>query len=360
MSSSDEFAQSLRVAQSALTLLTRNQVPATPPNYLVWFTYAEGSNAELRDFINSHLKSGTRITDAIMAEAQDKYLPPAEERAEIHEVGEKLSVELKRISDTLSHSGASTAAYGQALSKISGKLGQTDDVAALKTMVSGLVSATKVMESQSRQLEDRLKQSNAEVQQLQQQLSKINKEALTDALTGLANRRCFDITLKNAVLEAIEKKESLCLIMCDIDHFKRFNDTWGHQMGDQVLRLVARCLSDNVKGRDTAARYGGEEFAVILPATTPENARNLGEQIRRSVENKKIIVRSTNESLGTVALSLGCAALRPDENWEDLIERADACLYAAKRGGRNRVVSDIDPDAAEARTDVDVRIAASG
>lgn len=191
-------------------------------------------------------------------------------------MGEKLSVELKRISDTLSHSGASTAAYGQALSKISGKLGQTDDVAALKTMVSGLVSATKVMESQSRQLEDRLKQSNAEVQQLQQQLSKINKEALTDALTGLANRRCFDITLKNAVLEAIEKKESLCLIMCDIDHFKRFNDTWGHQMGDQVLRLVARCLSDNVKGRDTAARYGGEEFAVILPATTPENARNLG------------------------------------------------------------------------------------
>jgi diguanylate cyclase len=126
--------------------------------------------------------------------------------------------------------------------------------------------------------------------------------------------------------------------MCDIDHFKRFNDTWGHQTGDQVLRLVANCLSENVKGRDTAARYGGEEFVVILRQTALDGAAKLADQIRGNVENKKLVKKSTGDILGTITISIGVAQLRADDTPELLIQRADRALYRAKNTGRNRVV----------------------
>ena len=128
--------------------------------------------------------------------------------------------------------------------------------------------------------------------------------------------------------------------MCDIDHFKLFNDTWGHQTGDQVLRLVGHCLSENVKGRDTAARYGGEEFVVILRQTGLDSAVSLANQIRANVESKKLVKRSTGDILGTITISIGVAQLHPGESPSSLIERADTCLYAAKNAGRNRVMSE--------------------
>jgi diguanylate cyclase len=128
--------------------------------------------------------------------------------------------------------------------------------------------------------------------------------------------------------------------MCDIDHFKAFNDTWGHQTGDQVLRLVANCLSENVKGRDTAARYGGEEFVVILPQTQLAGAVNLANQIRAKVESKKLVKKSTGDILGIITISCGVTQYDPNESAEDFVRRADECLYAAKRAGRNRVISE--------------------
>ena len=121
-------------------------------------------------------------------------------------------------------------------------------------------------------------------------------------------------------------------------------------LGDQVLRLVAQCLKANTKGRDTAARYGGEEFAVILPHTSIENAIKLAEQIRRAVESKKIVKRSTGETLGSITMSLGVAKFVPGEPIGDVVSRADQCLYAAKRAGRNRVMSEWAVDVAEAKS----------
>jgi diguanylate cyclase len=132
------------------------------------------------------------------------------------------------------------------------------------------------------------------------------------------------------------------LVMCDIDHFKTFNDTWGHQTGDQVLRLVANCLSENVKGRDTAARYGGEEFAVILPQTSLADAVGLADQIRGKVESKKLVKKSTGDILGMITISMGVAQYNPQESLDEFVARADTCLYAAKHAGRNRVVCEAD------------------
>src|SRR5262249_5059635 len=130
----------------------------------------------------------------------------------------------------------------------------------------------------------------------------------------------------------------------DIDHFKKFNDTYGHLTGDQVLRLVAQAVKQNVKGQDIAARYGGEEFAVILPQTPLRQALTVADHIRRAVVAKELIKRSTGENLGRVTISVGVATLHKSETTQALLERADACLYAAKRSGRNLVVCETDPE----------------
>jgi diguanylate cyclase len=139
-----------------------------------------------------------------------------------------------------------------------------------------------------------------------------------------------------------ETGEAVTLLLCDIDLFKKFNDSWGHQTGDQVLRLVASCLSENVKGRDTAARYGGEEFAVLLRGTGVEAATRVAEQIRQTVETKKLVKKSTGDVLGTITISIGVAEFGAGETVEAVIRRADACLYGAKQNGRNLVINQND------------------
>lgn len=133
--------------------------------------------------------------------------------------------------------------------------------------------------------------------------------------------------------------------MADVDHFKQFNDRWGHQTGDHVLRLVADVMNANIKGADVLARYGGEEFAIILPGTTLSNAVMLADRIRKAVESRRLKKRRTDEDLGVVTLSMGAALLRWNDNVDSFVERADNLLYAAKNGGRNRVV---DEESAEA------------
>ena len=148
--------------------------------------------------------------------------------------------------------------------------------------------------------------------------------------------------------QAEEIGEPLCLLLADIDHFKLFNDTHGHQTGDQVLRLVGQTLKTNVKGRDCAARYGGEEFAILLPKTSLKAAVTVAQQFRVAVKTKELVKKSTKESLGHVTLSTGVACYRQGESAGEFIDRADALLYAAKEAGRDNVQAEPDPRVVEA------------
>ncbi|MBK8545625.1 MAG: GGDEF domain-containing protein [Caulobacteraceae bacterium] len=128
--------------------------------------------------------------------------------------------------------------------------------------------------------------------------------------------------------------------MCDIDHFKRFNDTWGHLVGDQVIKFIANTLRVHATGDFLAARYGGEEFAIIMPRTPMHAAKTIAAGIHAAVRSKQLTRRSTGESLGALTLSIGLAQRREFESVSDLIARADACLYASKRAGRDRITCD--------------------
>jgi diguanylate cyclase len=218
--------------------------------------------------------------------------------------------------------------------------------------VESLVHATKEMEHTNYSLEARLKASKQEINQLQENLEAVRNESLTDPLTSLANRKYFDQAIEHAIAEAKESGEPLSLMLTDIDHFKKFNDTFGHLTGDQVLRLVALSVKQNVKGQDVSARYGGEEFAVILPATALRQAITVADHIRRAVMTKELMKRSTGEHLGRVTVSIGVASYHPGETAQLFIERADACLYAAKHAGRNRVICETDPEFAPAAPQV--------
>jgi diguanylate cyclase (GGDEF)-like protein len=142
------------------------------------------------------------------------------------------------------------------------------------------------------------------------------------------------------LMNAMEDGKPLSLVLLDIDHFKKFNDTYGHLIGDQVIRLIAESLKRNVKGQDTAARYGGEEFAIILPNTLLGNAVMFGNQLRRYIESHKVVSKSGNTTIGKVTASFGVAEFRPGEPVAKLIERADKALYLAKENGRNLVVGE--------------------
>jgi diguanylate cyclase len=146
------------------------------------------------------------------------------------------------------------------------------------------------------------------------------------------------------VQTALANRQPLSLLMFDIDHFKSFNDAYGHLTGDQVLRQVAMSLKHIVRAHDITARFGGEEFAVMLPTTTLRQALTIADQIRRAVMAKELKKKSTGKILGRVTISVGVSMLRPGDDTDALIERADACLYAAKRNGRNRVISEVDPE----------------
>lgn len=189
----------------------------------------------------------------------------------------------------------------------------------------------------NRSLQTRLAASAAQVRKLRLSLADVKKDATTDALTGLINRRGFDDRLRRSMARARTDKQPVCLLIADVDRFKTFNDSYGHRTGDLVLRLIARLLDENVKGKDIAARFGGEEFAIILIGADEYSGGRVAEKIRAALDGKSLINRVNGQHFRALTISIGVAELQTNEGAASWIERADAALYQAKNTGRNKV-----------------------
>ena len=339
---SNEHERSLAFAEIALDQIKALRQPAYPRNYEIWYTYATGYNSALNQNINEALARKGTLTAADIDQIYDAHLSSTRLTDRIDNVGAKVVDEIDQIMAMIDAASGSATSYSESLADVSQKLGAADREG-LRTIIESLVIATKDMEEINHALEARLKTSKHEICQLQHNLEAVRHESLTDPLTTLANRKFFDLSIEKAIVEAAKSGDPLSLLMTDIDHFKKFNDTFGHLTGDQVLRLVAQALKQNVKGQDVAARYGGEEFVVVLPRTGLAQGLKVGDHIRRAVMGKELMKRSTGEHLGRVTISVGVAMLRRDDTAQSLIGRADAALYAAKRNGRNRVICEADP-----------------
>ncbi|NJO55590.1 MAG: GGDEF domain-containing protein [Rhodospirillales bacterium] len=255
----------------------------------------------------------------------------------VHLIADKMEEELATVLVAVDTVVQSASSYGASLEEATNVMAAMRCNVELRQLILAIIRKTRSIAGQSRDLEQQLRHNLEELARLRQDLNGARLEARTDALTGLANRKMFDFTLRVAAMEALESRQPLSLLMLDIDHFKAFNDQHGHATGDQVLKLLANTLRESVKGQDTAARYGGEEFAVILPRTEMHDAAAVAEKIRQRVAGKSVINRRTGDQLGRVSVSIGVALFSFDEPPRRLAERADQALYFAKKRGRNQV-----------------------
>ncbi len=341
---SDEYERSLAFLEIALGQIKALRQPAYPRNYEVWYAYATGYNPTLNQTINETISRNGTLTPFDIDQIYETYLSPARLTDRIDNVGGQIVDEIEQVMAMIDAAVGSATQYTESLAHATQDLGAAKDRDGLRAIVETLVRATREMEENNGRLETSLKASKQEIHQLQTNLEAVRNESLTDPLTSLANRKYFDSALDKSIAQGAASGEPLALLLADIDHFKAFNDTFGHLTGDQVLRLVAMALKQNVKGQDIAARYGGEEFAIILPGTTLRAGLTVADHVRRAVMTKELMKRSTGEHLGRVTVSIGVAVLQNGDTAQSLIERADNCLYTAKRCGRNRVMCETDPE----------------
>ena len=345
---SDEHERTLVFAEIALQQIWALRQPASPRNFEAWYNYATGYNQDLNQAINKTLAQKGTLDNSDMEQIYETYLSSKRASERIETVGTRVLDEIGQVLDMIDAAAGSATSYSESLADASQQLQGTNDGATMRTIIAQLLQGAKEMEINNKKLEARLSASRQEIEELQRDLEAVRTESLTDPLTTLANRKSFDLQLGRVMAEAKQKSEPLSLLMTDVDNFKTFNDKYGHLTGDQVLRLVAISVKQNVKAGDIAARYGGEEFMVALPSTPLQHAITIADQVRNAVMTKELMKRSSGERLGRVTISIGVAALRPNDTPQSLLERADACLYAAKRNGRNCVIgeneADVDPD----------------
>ena len=341
--------QSYKNAEAAIADLKRLSLAATPRNIEVWYVHESGKNPALTEEIRRIIARGAGFSQAKADSLYEKYILRSDLSADVVELISRFEKEISEMIAAVETTGESAQGHGERLHSLSVEISaNAKDNPKISALIESVVSVTKSIREENKLLEARLAESSDEVATLRHSVESIQREAMLDPLTGVKNRKTFDRDIVQHLAAAKSTGDPLALILADIDHFKSFNDRWGHQTGDQVLRLVAEVMNANVKGSDSLARFGGEEFAIILPETTLENASMLANRIRRAVEARRLKKRRTGEDLGIVTMSMGVAIATSDDDVESLIERADTCLYGAKDRGRNQVVCD---DDAEFRSD---------
>jgi diguanylate cyclase len=329
-----EEPESWQHFEAAKSLMARHGHPATPEVYAVWYAYAARQEPGLVARIDRAGAAGATLPLALVKELHASFFSHAAEGDMLRRTGDLVSAELARMSELLETAGRDTSSFGSALTRIADRL-QPDGE--LRKIVETVVLATRHMEAKTRRLESDLDRSAVEIRALRQGLETFKREAMTDPLTGLFNRRAFDERLRQAAAAAMETDAELCLFLSDIDNFKKLNDAWGHQVGDAVMQLVAGCLKETLRPIDMAARFGGDEYAAILPGLSIAEAHALAEKARESVSRKLLKDTRTGEPIGRMTISIGVASYSLSEQLGDLIRRADRALYVAKQNGRNQV-----------------------
>ncbi len=328
------------IADKAFALIKSKHLAPTPKCYALWYAYFSGADPELERILKQ-VEGGTEtLTERRILDLYTQFFEVDMETEAIRQTGALIEASVAKVMERLVEANDSAVRYGKSLDGFSGRLARGIDGPELQQIVGAVLAETHKMRERSERIAGDIKESSLEIIELRRSLETVRREAHTDALTGIANRRSFDERLKATLREAKESSDTLSLLMIDIDHFKKFNDSFGHPLGDKVLQLVARILKTSIKGRDTVARYGGEEFSVILPSTRMAGAAVLADQIREAVASRHIIQKRTGEDFGTITLSIGVANLRSSDSSESLIKRADDALYTAKHNGRNRVITE--------------------
>jgi diguanylate cyclase len=336
--SSRDHPYTLSLAEQALELIKTHRLQADPPSFEVWYTYAGRFIPGFNQSLNTALDGARPPSIEEIEQIYAHYVSSARLGERVESIGEKIEGHVGNVLSNISAALGSAHEYSENLAGLDRRLVGSADAQSLRAIIDTLSRATAVAEERNKTFETQLEASQGQIKLLQANLEAVYLESRSDSLTSLANRKMFDQCFAAAAAHAKKTGEPVSLLMCDIDHFKYFNDTYGHTIGDDILRLIASAIKQLIRKTDVAARYGGEEFAVIMANTALPTAMEVAERIRTSVMGRDVSIRSTGKSLGRVTISIGAAQLLPTEEPLAWLDRADSHLYAAKRNGRNKVV----------------------
>jgi diguanylate cyclase len=334
----ESSSQSAELLRQLLPYMARHGGVYHPTHYAVWYEFLAAINPALKEVLAARLAQPETVTGEEIAQLHERFLSTRDKQS-VERMQQGFLVLLRQLATVAASAGQNADEFSRELEEASGLLTGEIDADGLRQLVEGLAAKTAAARASAADLGAQIAASAREVSTLREQLDQVQSEAVTDPLTSLKNRRGFDRSLQALLSGRTNGLAGCAMLMGDIDHFKRINDTYGHMFGDQVIKGVAQIIHATVKGGDLAARFGGEEFAVFLPDTSLEDAVALAEKIRSSVGRMRIKRSGTQEFIDQITISLGAAGGRIGEGLEALIERADKSLYRAKQTGRNRVES---------------------
>lgn len=329
---------------TAINYMTQYEVVPSPKNYHLWYTYSAQSDLNLTKVIDSMVAKKLPFDEELNEKLYERFFSAEKELKAIVETGATFQRELAKIINVLKETGEDSSEHTQALMKHMEKLSDFEGSNELKDIIRVVISDTDKIKEQSSKLESKLEESTVKIEGLQTNLNNARLESRTDALTNIGNRKFFEEKLAEYMGSNKNLGHDLCLILCDIDFFKKFNDNYGHQIGDQVLKVVAHVIKKELGLQGSAARYGGEEFAILLPKAKLGDGIALADKIRTVISQRIIKNKNTGANFGRITMSLGVACVHPGMSSEDLIQKSDSALYLAKANGRNMVQSEMELD----------------
>jgi diguanylate cyclase len=327
--------QSSEWLRLALPLMARQGAAHHPVSYSLWYEHVAGLNPALSEVLNRRLQGSEPLTEDDTYRLHARFIS-ARDIVFLEGLHRRLKDLLNNTAQQATLASEQTGRFGRVLGQSRCDIADAVSLEGVRYVIDSLLSETQRMEADSHELAQMLEVTATEVRVLTELLERAQTEAVIDPLCGLNNRRGFERAAQE-ITGPMGEVTGAALLLADIDHFKQVNDTYGHLLGDKVLRSLAQILRENIKGRDVAARIGGEEFAVLLPETTLEGARAVAEQLRAAMAKGRIHQGGGCSVVGSITLSIGIAVAKPGEPFERLMERADLAMYAAKREGRNRV-----------------------
>jgi diguanylate cyclase len=317
-------------------LLEESAIAPTPSNYEFLYRYVSGADPQLVEAVDAVRRTKGQLSDRILANIRRELYGTG--RAGVGRVLEDTEAQLARMNDYIERSDADARNYASRLDVSRSDLDAAATLERQRTMLAEMIEATNQMIATTEQLQSELTASSREIDALKADLEIARVDARSDALTGLANRKACCDYLDAQIDRAMSEERPMSLIFLDIDHFKKFNDNYGHRMGDEVLRLVAQSLERFFHGRGFVSRWGGEEFVIVMPGHEAEEATQFAERFRQHIGTRTVRARQSGREIGKVTLSLGVAGLDREDSAQNLIDRADQALYDAKADGRDRVV----------------------
>jgi diguanylate cyclase len=336
-----DLEKNAELLRMVLPLMTRHSIPATPENYAVWYEYAAKSKPALMEEIDEAIKKKMPFSMEFNDRLYREHVAESD-ISNLLQIRQQVQRIIEEAGTSLTATGDSADRYGKSLESFSDSCAKSPSLKGLGNLLSTILLETRGMQETAQTMRRSFEDKSSEIQSLRKELEEVRRHATVDPLTGLENRGSLLVALEEAIEEAPNSRADLCIIMIDIDHFKRVNDSYGHLVGDKVISYVAGVLKKSIKGKDTACRFGGEEYLLLLPDTPFAGALKLAESIRRTVAEARLVRSGSREPLGQITISAGAARYQRGESPNELIERADQALYKSKNDGRNRVTAETD------------------